>query len=309
MARDAHQQALVAMALLEEDIEWLSHSVSYRWSGSCRQSGSHRCRSQSAGHPSQAPWVEPCHGALSGKLNHPVQLEWDGRLPLRNHPQKVAQRGTQQWRSFHHQSQQQRTHLTGAQEVEADLMCPPSLDPLQEDFLGGEAPQLGIEGGDVFWWSSMPEPSLENSSEWVAWWANLVDTWTWWPELSMVPRERDVEEFARKVWASFELPKRRSHAQGTPSDYSAPPAPQALECDWFLTISNITFGGQDYDMWQLQKTLAYAKALQYWAEKAQLPCPGKPCWLAESVWELHQVMEPLATFTDMEVLENNLPSN
>ena len=55
-------------------------------------------------------------------------------------------------------------------------------------------------------------------------------------------------------------------------------------------------------MWQLQKTLAYVKALQYWAEKAQLPCPGEPHQLAESAQELHQAMEPLATFTDTEVL-------
>ena len=62
-------------------------------------------------------------------------------------------------------------------------------------------------------------------------------------------------------------------------------------------------------MWQLQKTLAYAKALQYWAEKAQPPHLGKPCQLAEGVWELCQAMEPLATFMDPEVLEDNSPSN
>ena len=99
--------------------------------------------------------------------------------------------------------------------------------------------------------------------EQVMWWANLVNTLTWWPELSVVPGERHVEEFTRKVWASFELLKRRSHTQGTHNDYYTPPAPQALKYDQFLPISNITFGGQDYHMWQPQKTLVYAKALQY----------------------------------------------
>ena len=143
---------------------------------------------------------------------------------------------------------------------------------------------LGVKGGDVFWWKSMPKPSLNNTSEWIAWLADQVNTPTWWLELATVPRERDVEEFARKVQASFKLPKRRSCAQGTPMIYSAPP--QALEHDWFLPISNITFGRQDYCMQQPQKTLVYTKALQYWAEKAQLPHPGKPHQLAEGVQEL-----------------------
>ena len=62
---------------------------------------------------------------------------------------------------------------------------------------------------------------------------------------------------------------------------------------------NVSLGGtirQDYHMWQLQKTLAYAKALQYWAEKVQLPHPGNPADLAEGMWELCQAMKPLATF-------------
>ena len=186
---------------------------------------------------------------------------------------------------------------------------PTFLDPELEDFLGGEMHPLSTEGGDGFQWSSMPAPSLENSSEWVTWQANLVNTPTWWPELSVVPGEMDLEEFARKVQALSELPKRRSHAQGTTNDYSTPLAPQTLEHDQFLPISSIKFSGQDYHMWQLQKTLVYAKALQYWAEKAQPPHPGKPYKLAESAQELCQVMEPLDTFMGVEVLEDHLSSN
>ena len=78
-----------------------------------------------------------------------------------------------------------------SQLVEGEPQVSPSLDPQLEDFLGGEIKQ--------------------------------VNTPTWWPELSMVPRERDVKEFARKVQALFELPKRRSCIQSTPNDYSAPP--------------------------------------------------------------------------------------
>ena len=37
---------------------------------------------------------------------------------------------------------------------------------------------------------------------------------------------------------------------------------------------------------QREKTVAYACALHYWAEKTDLPTGGKPCLLAESVKEL-----------------------
>ena len=69
------------------------------------------------------------------------------------------------------------------------------------------------------------------------------------------------------------------------------------------------FRSQDFQLTQPQKTLAYAKALQYWAEKAQPPIPSKPCQLAESMLELWQTMELLTTFTDEEVLGDILPSN
>ena len=56
-------------------------------------------------------------------------------------------------------------------------------------------------------------------------------------------------------------------------------------------------------------TLTYAKALQHWAEKAQLPVPSKPRHLAEIMLELQWVMEPLVSFMDEEVFKDALPSN
>ena len=110
-----------------------------------------------------------------------------------------------------------------SQPFEGDLKCPPSLDPQLEYFLEGEMPLLGAEGGDSYWQELTPEPFLNNSSEWVTWRANHINTLTWWLELSAVPGERDVEEFTQKVWALFELPQRRSHVQDTTDNYSAPP--------------------------------------------------------------------------------------
>ena len=69
------------------------------------------------------------------------------------------------------------------------------------------------------------------------------------------------------------------------------------------------FSSHDFQFTQPQKTLAYVKALQYWAEKAQPLVPGKPCHLAESVLELWQVMEPLVSFSDEEALKDAPPSN
>ena len=44
------------------------------------------------------------------------------------------------------------------------------------------------------------------------------------------------------------------------------------------------FGSQDFQLTQPQKTLAYAKAIQHWVEKAQALTPGEPCQLAEMCW-------------------------
>ena len=61
-------------------------------------------------------------------------------------------------------------------------------------------------------------------------------------------------------------------------------------------------------MWQLQKIWHTPKPCNTWL-KAQPPHLGKLYQLAESAWELCQVMQPKATFTDVEVLEDNPPSN
>ena len=69
------------------------------------------------------------------------------------------------------------------------------------------------------------------------------------------------------------------------------------------------FSSQDFWLTQAHKTLASVKALQYWAEKAQLPIPTEPHQLVESVLELWQMMELLTMFTDEEVLSDIQPSN
>ena len=47
--------------------------------------------------------------------------------------------------------------------------------------------------------------------------------------------------------------------------------------------------------------LAYAKALQFWVEKANLPTEGQPCLLPGSVVELREEMKCYISFTDEDV--------
>ena len=55
------------------------------------------------------------------------------------------------------------------------------------------------------------------------------------------------------------------------------------------------------------KTKAYAHALQYWAEKSNLPAGGQPHQLAESIKELREEMRCYLSFTDQEVFEGVTP--
>ena len=122
-----------------------------------------------------------------------------------------------------------------------------------------------------------------------------------------VPNQTDIPQFVRWVWPSFQMPKVRCHAEKMENDYLAPPGPHNIKRDAFLPFSTVKCGSLDYHVKQPHKTLAYSKALQFWAEKAQPPMPDQPCQLAECVWELKEAMGPLTTFTDEEVLSNDAP--
>ena len=47
--------------------------------------------------------------------------------------------------------------------------------------------------------------------------------------------------------------------------------------------------------------MAYAQALQFWAEKANLPTQGQPCLLAGSILELREEMKCYISFPDKAV--------
>ena len=56
--------------------------------------------------------------------------------------------------------------------------------------------------------------------------------------------------------------------------YLVPPAPRCLCWEEFLLLSNPMFSCWDTREEQLEKTVAYTQALQYWAEKSNLLMPG-----------------------------------
>ena len=55
---------------------------------------------------------------------------------------------------------------------------------------------------------------------------------------------------------------------------------------------------------QWKKTVAYAKALQFWAEKANLPTQGQPCLLVGSIVELREEMKFSISFTDEDIFSS-----
>ena len=85
------------------------------------------------------------------------------------------------------------------------------------------------------------------------------------------------------------------------NNYMVPPTPHCLDCDAYLPMQDLRFGLQDYHLKQPQKTLAYAKALQNWADLAKPTLLGESCQLVECIKELRELMEPFTTFTDAKV--------
>ena len=90
----------------------------------------------------------------------------------------------------------------------------------------------------------------------------------------------------------------RCKALKVSKNYSLLPTLKCIGRKAFLLIPDPRMLCQDYREGQPQKTLVYAQALPYWAEKANLPKPDKLHLLARCLHELRQAMRPFTTFTD-----------
>ena len=80
--------------------------------------------------------------------------------------------------------------------------------------------------------------------------------------------------------------------------YLAPPAPPCLCWKDFLLLPNQKFPCWDIREGQLEKTVAYVQAIQFWAERSNPPMLGQPCLLVGSILKLREVMKPYVSFND-----------
>ena len=235
-------------------------------------------------------WQTTQGNLQGGRLPHPVLSDPGGGSPLKTSPPTTTGRQSPEAAS---------SQLQPWAEEPKDLEHPSELDPLVQEFLSGTGSPRGEE--DKPDQPLTPEPSLDSHCEWVRWHAHWVETLAWWPELQKLLTQRNIIEFAKQVWASFQLPKVKYLTLGLNNDHMPPPIPHCIEYDAYLPFGNGNFASQDYQMKQPQKIPAYAKALQFWAEKAQPPQAGQPHHLAACVKELREAMGPLMLFTDEDV--------
>ena len=135
---------------------------------------------------------------------------------------------------------------------------------------------------------------------WLEWWAHQLDTPNWWEELITIPNAGDPKKLAWKICTSFEIPGVRCETLRNHKEYTVPSVPKCIKWGMFLP-NNLPY--QDVLLKSLQRTLAYAQALQYWAEKANPPVPSEPHLLAMSICKLRQCMRRYTKFHDHNVFE------
>ena len=129
----------------------------------------------------------------------------------------------------------------------------------------------------------------------------MQDTPGWWQELAEVLGVDDPKKLSWEVWASFQLPQRISKWHRVENYHQAPPASPCLYFKRFLLLPNSQFACQDIRELQQEKMVAYAKALQFWVEKANPPTRGQPHLFTGSVGELREEMKSYISFTDEDI--------
>ena len=139
------------------------------------------------------------------------------------------------------------------------------------------------------------------------WKAQMYETPSWWQELTTVPGMDDHKKLACEVQASFCLPRRASKLCKLKNNHQAPPALPCLCQKDFLPPPDSIFTCWDIQEIPYKKTVAYTHALQFWAEKVNLPTEGKPCLLVGSMIELWEEMECYLSFSDEDMFKGIAP--
>ena len=110
-----------------------------------------------------------------------------------------------------------------------------------------------------------------------------------------------MERLAKEVRASFQFPQHRHKLDSKEAPYHAPPAPPCLHQWRFMPQVQSIYAIWDIREITREKAVAYARALQYYAERSDLQQRGQPCLLAESVVELIEEIGFYLAFQDEEV--------
>ena len=275
--REAHQRALASMAALEKKIERLSRSITRGQLDACThlQSCDHqrrRSQEQNRRHHRALPEDSPVH---SPEHSPP----WWGKGAWENKGAELP---------F----------------LEFNLGPPPVLGPDVDCFLQELASGAREDSGS----NSSPEPPVEEYRRWVTWWGQALGMPGWWQELVAIPEVDNYQELTWKIQASFKLAQWMNKLHDVGNCYLAPLVPPCLYQNDFLLPSNPKFPCWDIREEQLEKTVAYAQALQFWVEKSNPPTPGQPCLLARSILELREVMGPYVSFLDDAILSGVAPT-
>ena len=139
----------------------------------------------------------------------------------------------------------------------------------------GDLPQLQAEVASFLQCSSKTaeedskgiplEPPISQPTKWVWWRAEMCDIPNWYAELSTVPLE-DTKKLAWQVRALFRLPKCMHELNPKEAPFHAPLAPPCLHQWKFLPPITSAFACQDIQEIPREKMIAYARALQCFAE-------------------------------------------
>ena len=129
---------------------------------------------------------------------------------------------------------------------------------------------------------------VSDMETWLEWQVKQLGTQAWLPELKAILGVKDLSKLACKIRASFYISKVRMR-DSPKQQYTAPPAPKCLSRNTFIP-DGLSY--KDIHQQPTLLTVAYARGLQYWAEKLNLPrspdlrpLAGSAVELRKTVWE------------------------
>ena len=173
---------------------------------------------------------------------------------------------------------------------------PPELKPMVASFLRGSLETLEDEGE-----KTPLKPTVLEFSLWVPWKAERCETPEWWMELLAVPGKDDHRKLVREVRASFRLPQWLWELGSKEATLQTPPPLPCLHRQKFMPPADLIFACRDIREIHWEKVVAYAMALQHWAEQYNLPAGGELQLFAKIVLELREEVKWYLSFMDDEV--------